>query len=248
VDLRVEAGEAVCIVGPNGSGKSTLLRVLSTAARPTSGEVRVLGFSTGAADTDPIRRRVGFLPDRPYLYGELTALENLRFAAVMYGLDRSEQALREAIAAAGLGHVGDARVRTFSRGMAQRLSLARTMLHDPDLVLLDEPYNALDAEGSQLVDRFLGDLRRTRKTALIVTHHVERGLALCDRAVALRAGRLVFDGPPESFIASSAAGDRREWTSCAGASGSGSGPSPGRTCSPSGAPRRRSTPRRSSPR
>ena len=206
----MEAGEAVCVLGPNGSGKSTLLRLLGTAARPTSGEVRVLGFSI-RADSDAIRRRVGFLPDRPYLYAELTALENLRFAAVMYGLDRTEGALRHAIAAAGLGHVADARVRTFSRGMAQRLSLARTMLHDPELVLLDEPYNALDAEGLQLVDRFLADLRRTGKTALVVTHQVERGLALCDRAVALRAGRVAFDGPAASFTASPTAGDLREW-------------------------------------
>ena len=202
VDLLVRAGESVALLGPNGSGKSTLLRIFSTAARPTAGEARICGHSS-STEGDAIRWCVGFVPDRPYLYPELTALEHLQFAAVMYGVRTS--GLRDALQRVGLAHVADERVRTFSQGMAQRLSLARVMLHDPSLVLLDEPYNALDAEGLQLVDRFLADLRGAGKTAILVTHQIAKGLAQCERVVALRGGRVTYDGPSADFAASQAA-------------------------------------------
>ncbi len=200
IDLEIPAGEAVALLGPNGSGKSTLLRILATAARPTLGDVRVFGFPT-RSDGDAIRRRVGLLSDRPPLYDELTALENLRFAGAMYALTVSDEALRAALARVGLAQAAEARVRTFSQGMTQRLSLARAMLQGPDLVLLDEPYNALDAAGLRLVDEFLAGLKAAGRTVILATHHIAKGLAWCDRVIALGAGRIGFDGPTARFAA-----------------------------------------------
>ena len=209
IDLTVSAGEAVALLGPNGSGKSTLLRILSTAARPTLGEVRVCGVPSGNADL--VRRHVGVLSDRPPLYNELTALENLKFAAAMYGVRASEDALRSMLADVGLARAVTARVGTFSQGMAQRLSLARAALQDPDLVLLDEPYNALDIDGLRLVDQLLARVRTTGKTAILATHHIAKGLALCDRVIALRGGRLAFDGSTARFAASPLAEEAGAW-------------------------------------
>jgi ABC-type multidrug transport system ATPase subunit len=210
ITLAIPAGQSVALLGPNGSGKSTLLRVLVSGARPTSGDVRVFGDSL-RADGDAVRRRVGLLSDRPPLYDELTALENLKFAAVMYGVRVSDEQLRGTLAAVGLRHVAAARVHSFSQGMAQRLSLARTMLQDPDLLLLDEPYNALDAEGLRLVDQQLARGRAAGKTAILATHHIAKGLELCDRVIALRAGRVAFDGPTARFTASPLAEDAGAW-------------------------------------
>ncbi len=197
VDLEVRRGELVSLLGPNGSGKSTLLRVLTAVSRPTYGEVKIFGLPPRNGQN--VRERLGVLPHQSYLYGELTALENLRFAATMYGIKPSKDDLMEALAHVGLGHVADAQVRTYSSGMRKRLALARATLHDPELVLLDEPYGALDVEGIGWVDSFIGELRDAGKTLVIATHEVGRALALCDRAVALRGGRVEFDGPTSGY-------------------------------------------------
>jgi heme exporter protein A len=210
IDISVAAGEAVALLGPNGSGKSTLLRVLVTAAQPSRGEVHVFGAST-RADGEAVRRRVGLLSDRPPLYDELTAVENLSFATTMYGLDLPETTLRAALAEVGLARAADAKVRTFSQGMAQRLSVARTSLQDPDLILLDEPYNALDVEGLRLVDQLLARARAAGKTAILATHHIAKGLTQCDRVIVLRGGRITFDGPTATFAGSQAAADTGAW-------------------------------------
>jgi heme exporter protein A len=210
VDLSIPAGEAVLLLGPNGSGKTTLLRILATATQPTVGEVRVFGVPA-RTDGDAVRRRVGLLSDRPPLYGELTALENLKFAAAMYSLAATDDRLRAAIAAVGLADAADARVRTFSQGMAQRLALARVALQGADLVLLDEPYNALDIAGLRLVDDFLTGLKAAGKTMILATHHVAKGLSRCDRVVALRNGRVTFDGPSATFTGSPAADEVGAW-------------------------------------
>jgi heme exporter protein A len=209
IDLTVAAGEAVALLGPNGSGKSTLLRILATAARPTSGRVQICGVASG--DDDLVRHHVGLLSDRPPLYNELTALENLKFAAAMYGLRASEDDLRGALTEVGLARAATARVGTFSQGMAQRLSVARAALQNPDLVLLDEPYNALDAEGLRLVDQLLARVREAGKTSILATHHIAKALALCGRVIALRGGRVTFDGPTARFAASPLAEEAGAW-------------------------------------
>jgi heme exporter protein A len=209
LDLTVAPGDAVALLGPNGSGKSTLIRILVTAARPTFGEVQVCGVPI--TDGDAVRRHVSILSDRPPVYSELTALENLKFAAAMYGLESSESELRDALAAVGLARAADARVGTFSQGMGQRLSLARATLQNPDLILLDEPYNALDAEGLRLVDQLLARVRAAGKTAILATHHIAKGLALCNRVIALQGGRVAFDGPTAAFAASPLAQEAGAW-------------------------------------
>jgi ABC-type multidrug transport system ATPase subunit len=197
VDLKVGQGELVSLLGPNGSGKTTLLRILAAVTRPTYGEVRIFGASP--RDGPNVRERLGVLPHQSYLYGELTGFENLRFAATMYGIHTSKDELRGALAHVGLAHAGDAQVRTYSSGMRKRLALARATLHDPELILLDEPYGALDVQGIEWVDRFINELREARKTLVIATHEIGRALALCDRAVSLRLGRVAFDGPTSEY-------------------------------------------------
>ena len=197
VDLTVAKGELVSLLGPNGSGKSTLLRVLTGISRPTYGKVQI--FGTTPRNGDEKRKLLGVLPSQSFLYGELTALENLRFASVMYGLRPVNDDLVEALAHVGLAHAAEQQVRTFSSGMRKRLALSRATLHDPELVLLDEPYGALDVEGIGWVDRFIGELREADKTLVIATHEIGRALALCDRAVSLRGGSVVFDGPTSDY-------------------------------------------------
>jgi heme exporter protein A len=197
VDLKVGRGELVSLLGPNGSGKSTLIRVLTASTRPTYGEVHI--FGTSPKNGQNVRERMGVLPHQSFLYDELTALENLRFAATMYGIRASRDEMIEALTHVGLAHVADAQVRTYSSGMRKRLALARATLHDPELVILDEPYGALDVEGIGWVDRFIDELRDAKKTLVIATHEIGRALALCDRAVQLRGGRVMYDGPTDKY-------------------------------------------------
>ena len=200
VDLRVERGEMVCLLGPNGSGKSTLLRILAGITRPTTGEVRILGSSS--RKDEAVRRSLGFLSHQTFIYHELTGMENLKFAAAMYGVDGEEARLMEALSAVGLAHVADEGARTYSSGMLKRLALARATLHDPRIILLDEPYGALDVEAIDWLERFIRDLRSDGRTILMSTHEADRALDLSDRAVGLRAGRVVYDGPASSYAAS----------------------------------------------
>lgn len=198
VDLTVARGSVLALIGPNGSGKTTLLKVIATGLRPTRGTVEVLGLDV-ARSPDEVRRRVGLLSHHTYLYEELTALENLRFAAAMYGVPNELGVLEAALRSVGLGRVGRAQVRTFSSGMKKRLALARAQLHGPDLVLLDEPYGALDTEGLAWVDRSLLSARGHGRTVIVATHHVERVLPLSQQVVWLAEGRVVYDGPPDGL-------------------------------------------------
>jgi len=193
VSFTVQPGEIIALLGANGSGKSTLLRLLATAARPSSGELSLFGQDPRAR-ADTIRARIGVLGHASGLYGELTARENLHFAATMYGTTLSPEACEARLNAVGLAHAAGARVRTYSQGMVQRLSLLRSTLHDPELLLLDEPYTALDVNGLGIVDRVLTDVRAAGKSALMATHLVERSLRLCDRAIVLAGGAIAFDG------------------------------------------------------
>jgi ABC-type multidrug transport system ATPase subunit len=194
LDLQVGTGEGVGLVGPNGSGKTTLLKVLATATGPSRGDVLVFGASVRDAG-EVVRRCVGLCVAQSYVYGELTGVENLRFAATMYGLATPAADLRGRLARVGLSGAADARVRTYSQGMLQRLSLARATLIPADLVLLDEPYTALDAGGLDLVDDVIRELRAAGRTLIMATHRLDRAAVHCERVVALDRGRVAFDGP-----------------------------------------------------
>lgn len=204
VDFAVPRGSCVALLGANGSGKTTLLKVVATALKPTRGTVEVLGLDV-TKSAHLVRPRVGLLSHQTYLYDDLTALENLRFAAAMYGLPGNmDEAVERALRSVGLEDVGHARVRTFSSGMKRRLALARTTLHDPEVVLLDEPYGALDSEAARWVDEFLRGVRARGATAVVATHHVSRVLLLSQQVLWLVEGRLAYVGPPEGSPAGGA--------------------------------------------
>jgi heme exporter protein A len=196
------------IAGRNGSGKSTLLRVLSTAIRADRGSARLLDLDL-VGDREALRRRLAFLSHDSHHYEALTALENLRIAARFLGRDDSRTALVTALAEVDLGERADDPVATFSSGMRKRLSLARVLLKNAEVVLLDEPYAALDPQGFRLVDRLLARLRSEGRTVLMATHLLERGSALCDEGLLLDSGRLVWSGsaralPVEGALATDA--------------------------------------------
>lgn len=193
VSFDVAPGTVLVLTGRNGSGKSTLLRVLATAIRPDRGSARVLGHDL-ATDREEVRRRSSLLSHHTYLYESLGALENLQAGARFLGQEASRAALLPLLHEVGLSERADDPVSTFSAGMRKRLALARVLLQDAELVLLDEPYAALDPPGFRLVDRLLERLRRRGSTVLVATHLLEHGAALGDSALVLEEGRLAWAG------------------------------------------------------
>ncbi|MGQ9626522.1 MAG: heme ABC exporter ATP-binding protein CcmA [Anaerolineae bacterium] len=190
VDLDVSYGQFLTIFGPNGAGKTTLLRVLATLTRPTSGKVLICGQDI--AESGPrLRRHIGFVPHQPLIYGDLSPAENLRFYGLLYDVPDMERRIEELLHFFGLSHRRDSPVRTFSRGMQQRLSLARAILHNPTLLLLDEPYTGLDKQAAATLSDFLREAHDGSRTVVMATHDLEQGLALCDRAALLVEGRIV---------------------------------------------------------
>src|SRR3954471_8051913 len=194
VSFDVPEGALVMVAGRNGSGKSTLLRILSTAIRPDRGAVRILG-QDARADRERVRQDLALLDHSTHLYEPLTALENLELVARFLRQSSSRAALLGRLAQVGLADRGDDPVRTFSAGMRKRLALARVLLQEARVLLLDEPYGDLDPPGFLLVDGLLEQLRARHATVLMATHLLRRGQALCSRALVLEAGRLVFSGP-----------------------------------------------------
>ena len=191
IDLRVDPGQFVLLAGGNGAGKSTLLRLLAGLTRPSSGRVRVLGGDP--IREAPVRRRVGLLAHQTLLYDDLTARENLLFYARLYELPKRPSLVDRALDEAGLTKRGQHRVRTFSRGMKQRLALARATLHNPPLLLLDEPFTGLDTSAVQALTERLQGLRRQGSTCLLVTHRLDTALPLMDRLVVVKRGQACYD-------------------------------------------------------
>lgn len=200
LDLDLKKGEFAVIFGPNGAGKTTLLKLISTLLTPTEGSVFVSGFNV-AEEPEKARKEIGMLSHDSYLYGELTAKENLRFFGQMYGIKGQELEGRSSslLEETGLIAKADERVSTFSRGMKQRLSIARALLHKPSVLLLDEPYTGLDPGASMIFENLLKSPEFNESTKLMVSHDLERGFALCDRVLVLNKGKFVYDGPKEDF-------------------------------------------------
>lgn len=188
VTLQVGQGEFVALVGPNGAGKSTLLRIVATLLAPSSGEVQVGGWPL-PAHAERVRQHIGLVSHQALLYGDLSAVENLLFFARLYGVpaSRSVDALRRV----GLAARQNDPVRTFSRGMLQRLAIARATLHEPEVLLLDEPYTGLDPAASGLLDELLRQQQALGRTILMITHDLIHGLNVCDRIAILHRGRIV---------------------------------------------------------
>jgi len=192
VDLTVHAKERVALLGANGAGKTTLLRILACLIKPDQGYAQIDGLDC-QYDAQSIRHLVGFVGHQPYLYEELTALENLLFFARMYGIARARERALGLLQRVGLEHRQKERASTLSRGQVQRLAWARALLHQPRLLLLDEPDTGLDQAGHALVDALLNEHAQSGGGVLFTTHQLERALALGDRVVLLSRGRIVYE-------------------------------------------------------
>jgi heme exporter protein A len=204
VTVAVPAGRTMVVLGPNGAGKTTLLRILATLLRPTSGEVGVLGCRL-PRDAWRARGRIGFLGHEPLLYRDLTGVENLRFQARLFGLaDDGAERIAALLERVRMSRRANELVRNLSAGMVQRLAVCRALLHEPDLLLLDEPGSHLDPEAAALVEPLVGPA--PGRTRVVVTHDVDAGLAEADLVLALRAGGSVAYAGPASGLSS---GDAR---------------------------------------
>jgi ABC-type multidrug transport system ATPase subunit len=193
LDLEVGAGSALAVLGPNGAGKSTLLRVLAGLARPSAGSLEIDGTGSSRAAR---RRAVGLVGHASFLYPALTTRENLLLAARLHGLADPAARAERALAEEELGAVAGRRAGTLSRGLAQRAAIARALLHDPALVLLDEPWSGLDARSAERLSRRLADLRAAGRALVIATHDFARVAGLAERALALARGRAAWlEGP-----------------------------------------------------
>lgn len=192
VNLHVRPGEFVTLVGANGAGKTTLLRIVASLLQPGDGQVLVGGWPL-PDHADKVRRYIGMVSHHPLLYGDLTAAENLKFFARLYGLDDEEARVDRALRTVGLAARQRDPVRTFSRGMTQRLTIARATLHEPDVLLLDEPYTGLDREAAALLDDLLRGEAARGRTILMITHDLVHGLNVCDRIVVLSRGKIVAE-------------------------------------------------------
>ena len=193
VGFTLPEGAFLSIFGPNGAGKTTLLRVLSTLARPSTGSVELLGVDAHEQPEDA-RALVGLVSHASMLYPDLTAEENLVFYARLYGLARPQERARELLDAVGLTRRRLDVVRTFSRGMTQRLAIARALVHDPRIVLLDEPYSGLDPHAMRILDELIA-ANRDGRTFAMVSHDLDKGLALATHALVLACGRVVAYEP-----------------------------------------------------
>jgi heme exporter protein A len=190
IDLQLESGKCLGLVGPNGAGKTTLLKILSTLTVPSSGTATIAGLDASRA-AERIRPLLGVLSHRTFLYGHLTAFENLHFYGRMLGVTQLSERIGEVLETVGLATLGRQLVRTYSRGMQQRLAIARAILHRPSLLLLDEPYNALDGQAVARVQELLRQLSGEGHTVVISTHDLPRGFELCDEIAIQRRGRIV---------------------------------------------------------
>lgn len=194
LDFRIMRGTTVALLGRNGSGKTTLLRLLAALSKASAGTLTIGGWALPQEAT-AVRAQLGVVSHLPLVYDDMTAEENLRFFARLYAVDHANERIKAGLARVGLGKRGRDLVRTFSRGMQQRLALARAMLHDPAILLLDEPYTGLDVSGAAMLDSLFAEWQDARRTVIAALHEPARAAALCDHTLILSGGKLVMDAP-----------------------------------------------------
>ena len=190
VSFTVPRGGFLTLFGPNGAGKTTTLRLVATLLRPSLGSIAIAGHEL-RDDPQPARRAIGFISHNPLLYRDLTAQENLRFYADMYGVADPARRIADLLERVELSHRRYDLARTFSKGMLQRLAIARALLHRPRVLLLDEPHSGLDPHAVDILDGLLGEIR-AEHTFVMTTHNLGKGLELADQVMILDAGRVVF--------------------------------------------------------
>ena len=191
IEFELKQGEFLTVFGPNGAGKTTLIKILSGLTQPSSGTARVAGFDVTEGHPD-MRKEIGVISHATALYADLTSFENLIFFARMHGLEKPEDKVLKVIEEVGLSHRRNDRVRTFSRGMLQRLSIARAVLHDPAILFLDEPFTGLDLHATNVLKEHLQRLHDRRRTILMTTHDISCGLEMCDKVALQVQGSFAF--------------------------------------------------------
>lgn len=187
MDFSVAPGEFVALLGPNGAGKTTFLRILASLSRPTMGQVNIAGYSL-PHQAAAVRRRLGVVSHLPLLYGDLTADENLRFFARMYDIPQADKRISDVLEMVGLASRRRDLVRTFSRGMQQRLAIGRAVLHDPEVMLFDEPHTGLDQDACQMLDTVLQEVAARGRTVVMTSHDLARVGDLASRFDILSRG------------------------------------------------------------
>jgi heme exporter protein A len=187
LDFHVQSGEFVALLGPNGAGKTTFLRILASLSRPSMGLVKVAGFAL-PGQSAAVRQRLGVVSHMPLLYGDLTAEENLQFYGRMYNIPALDKRISEVLDLVGLAARRHDMVRTFSRGMQQRLAIGRAVLHDPDVMLFDEPYTGLDQDASEMLDDVLKTVAAAGRTVVMTSHDLARAEDLATRFDVLSRG------------------------------------------------------------
>ncbi len=198
IDLEVKRGESVVTFGPNGAGKTTLIKVLATIMSPSSGEVMVDGLNL-KNNAEDIRRRIGVVTHQTFLYSNLTAYENLEFYGRMYDVPGRKERIHKVVAMVGMTSRLHDRVGTLSRGMQQRLSIARALLHKPAIMLLDEPETGLDQQALSMLWEALQTEGEEKRTIFLTTHNLERGLELGERLLILDKGKIVYQGSSQAL-------------------------------------------------
>ena len=193
IDLEVKRGESIVLFGPNGAGKTTLIKVLATIMNPSSGRVLIDGLSL-KNNAEEMRRRIGVVTHETFLYSNLTAYENLEFYSRMYDVPKRKERIHEVVAMVGMTSRLHDRVGTLSRGMQQRLSIARSLLHRPAIMLLDEPETGLDQQAISMLWKALAPEGEKKRTVILTTHNLERGLELGECLIILDKGRIVYQG------------------------------------------------------
>jgi heme exporter protein A len=192
IDLSIKKGETVAILGPNGAGKSTLLKVIATLIKPSSGEVNINGMELKKNATE-IKKLMGYLPHSSLLYEHYSPLENLVFFGNLYGVKGVEEKAIELVKRVGLSFFLKEPVKNFSRGMIQRIAIARAIVHDPELLLLDEPHTGLDQGAISILNEVIISMKNKGATTLMVTHDFKQAAEICDRIIFVKDGKIVDD-------------------------------------------------------
>jgi len=194
VDLHIRAGEFVTLMGANGAGKTTLMHIVASLSKPTAGQVFINNYALADAASE-LRRFIGLVSHKTLLYEDLTAEQNLRFYSHMYDVPEATRRIETVLNQVGLSRRASDPVRTYSRGMQQRLAIARAILHNPPILLLDEPDTGLDQHAADMLAELLHAVDVSQRTILMTTHNLERGLSLGNRLVILARGKIVYDTP-----------------------------------------------------
>lgn len=198
LDLTIAEGEFVTLLGANGAGKTTLLHIVASLSKPSAGDIYLNGFRL-ADEANQLRRFIGLVSHKTLLYNDLTAEQNLRFYARLYDVPDMDARIETVLNQVGLWGRQHDPVRTYSRGMQQRLAIARAILHNPPILLLDEPDTGLDQHAADMLSSLLSAVGTNQRTVLMTTHNLERGLSLGQRLVILAKGQIAFDAPRQNL-------------------------------------------------